>query len=76
MIEGTLLNILPWCLHMLRNKIPPQGRQYPVNQLTVQHYDICGQKGLLRSEVLSYNIALSPRQNNHGDMPCYLQNKE
>jgi len=76
MNEETSLNMLPWCLHLLRNKIPSRGGQYPVNQLTAQHYDFCGQKGLLKSEVLSYNIALSTGQNNYGDMPCCLQSIE
>jgi len=54
MNEETSLNMLPWYLHLLRNKIPSRDRQYPVNQLTAQHYHFCGQKGLLRSEVLNY----------------------
>jgi hypothetical protein len=68
--------MLPWFLHLLRNKIPSRGRQYPVSQLTAQHYDFCGREELLRSEVLSYNIALSTGQNNYGDVPCYLQSIE
>jgi hypothetical protein len=50
--------MLPWFLHLLKNKFPARGRQYPVIQLTAQPYEL-RTGGLLRFEVLSYNIALS-----------------